>query len=116
MLADPVALEQIVHNLVDNAVRALESVPAGRRRLTLETGTHSGHGTLVVRDSGPGIAPEALPRVLEPFFTTRQGGLGLGLALADTLAQSMEGSLHVANVEPQGAQFTLRLPLAGAAR
>ncbi len=112
--ADPVALEQIVHNLVDNAIQALEHVPQSQRRLVLHVAVEQGQGVLTVRDSGPGITPDALPRVFEPFYTTRRGGLGLGLSLCETLAQAMQGTLSARNAEPRGAEFRLALPLAGA--
>src|SRR5262249_13533548 len=109
--ADPVALEQILHNLVGNALRALEEVPAGERRLTLTAALENNQGIASVRDSGPGIAPEALPHVFEPFYTTHRGGLGLGLSLCETLAQAMDGALTVRNAAPHGAEFRLALPL-----
>jgi signal transduction histidine kinase len=113
--ADPVAVEQIVHNLVMNGLQALEQVPAGERELVVEIGAGAGGmAQLAVRDSGPGIAPEALPRLFEPFFTTRSGGLGLGLSLCETLAQAMGGALAAANRAPRGAEFRLTLPRAGA--
>lgn len=110
--ADPVALEQIVHNLITNALQALEQVDAGKRALTVEISRDQKHGTLSVRDSGPGLPPEVLPRLFEPFFTTRPGGLGLGLSLCESLAANMGGSLSATNAESGGAVFTLRLPLA----
>ncbi len=113
VMADPVALDQIVHNLILNALQALEQVPAMQRRLTLTAGTVDGLGELAVADSGPGIAPEVLPRLFEPFFSTREGGLGLGLSLCETLASGMGGSLSAANAATGGAVFRLRLPLAG---
>ena len=64
-------------------------------------------------DTGPGIAPEVLPRIFEPFFSTRDGGLGLGLSLCETLATNMGGSLTATPNEPRGAVFALTLPLAG---
>ncbi len=112
--ADPVALEQIVHNLLMNALQALELVPAAERRLVVAVGRCGGEGMLSVTDNGRGIAPEALPRLFEPFFSTREGGLGLGLSLSETLASGMGGSLSAANVAPRGACFTLLLPLAPA--
>lgn len=110
--ADPVALEQIVHNLVGNALQALDEVPAPERRLVLAVRHEGAQGLLNVRDSGPGIPPEALPRVFEPFYSTRPGGLGLGLSLSESLARGMEGTLSVRPAEPRGAEFTLALPLA----
>ncbi|MES2839882.1 MAG: ATP-binding protein [Pseudomonadota bacterium] len=113
VMADPIALDQIVHNLILNALQALEQVPAAQRQLTLTLRTVDGLGELAVADSGPGIAPDVLPRLFEPFFSTREGGLGLGLSLCETLASSMGGSLSAANATTGGAVFRLRLPLAG---
>jgi signal transduction histidine kinase len=110
--ADPVALEQIVHNLVGNAMQALDELPHDERRLVLRVGTEADQGVLTVCDSGPGIAPDALPHVFEPFYTTRRGGLGLGLSLCESLAQAMQGTLTVRNANPRGAEFRLTLPLA----
>jgi signal transduction histidine kinase len=110
--ADPVALEQIVHNLVSNAMHSLESMPLAHRRLVLQVAVEQGQGVLTVRDSGPGISTEALPRLFEPFYTTRRGGLGLGLSLCETLAQAMQGTLSARNADPRGAEFRLALPLA----
>ncbi|QHE84137.1 sensor histidine kinase [Hydrogenophaga sp. BPS33] len=109
--ADAVALDQIVHNLIFNALQALEQVPLPHRALTLTLGAHDGRGELQVADSGPGIPPEILPRLFEPFFSTRDGGLGLGLSLCETLASGMGGSLGAANRVLGGAVFTLQLPL-----
>ncbi|WP_418120345.1 sensor histidine kinase [Variovorax sp. 350MFTsu5.1] len=109
--AEAVALEQIVHNLLMNALQALELVPAAERRLVVSVGRNGQEGVLTVTDNGRGIAPEALPRLFEPFFSTREGGLGLGLSLSETLAGGMGGSLSAANVSPRGARFTLLLPL-----
>jgi len=110
--ADRVALEQIVHNLLGNALQALDAVPAAERTLTLVMATQTSMGVLRVEDSGPGIAPEALARVFEPFFTTREGGMGLGLSLCETLATGMGGTLQAEANAPRGAVFVLALPLA----
>lgn len=109
--ADPLALEQIVHNLLSNALQALALVPAGERQLELSAAARGGHAVLTVRDTGPGIPDDALPRLFEPFFSTRSGGTGLGLSLCDTLASRMGGSLTGGNAAPRGAQFELALPL-----
>jgi signal transduction histidine kinase len=114
VLADPVALDQIVHNLILNALQALEQVPPAQRRLTLTVSSQGARADISVADSGPGIAPEVLPRLFEPFFSTREGGLGLGLSLCETLAQGMGGALSAANAPQGGAVFRLQLPLATA--
>jgi signal transduction histidine kinase len=110
---DAVAVQQIVHNLVMNALQALEQVGTAERRLvlTLTLDTEGEAGRLRVADTGPGIPADALPRLFEPFFTTRPGGLGLGLSLCESLAQGMGGALAAEANPPRGACFTLRLPL-----
>lgn len=112
VMADPVALEQIVHNLLTNAMQALDQQPAGPRQVWLRLGREDDQGLLQVTNSGPGIPAEVLPRLFQPFFSTRAGGLGLGLSLCETLALGMGGSLSARNAPPRGAEFTLRLTLA----
>ncbi len=107
--AEPVALEQIVHNLVLNALQAMESVPAGARQLAFAAQEVGAEVQLVVRDSGPGFAEAALPRAFEPFFTTRPGGLGLGLSLCETLAARLGGSVQARAAHGGGAELVLRL-------
>ncbi|UCO96127.1 sensor histidine kinase [Metapseudomonas lalkuanensis] len=108
-LGDRVALEQILHNLVQNAADA-----SGTRSIALNGAVEGSEYVFSVSDDGPGIDAEALPRLFEPFYTTRPQGMGLGLALCETLAGAMDGRMTVRNLEPRGACFTLRLPLAGA--
>ncbi len=112
VLAERVALEQIVHNLLTNALQALDLVPAAERQLAIHIEVTSSLGVLRVADTGPGIAPDSLPHVFEPFFTNREGGLGLGLSLCETLATGMNGQLLAHANAPHGAVFTLTLPLA----
>ncbi len=112
VLAERVALEQIVHNLLTNALQALDLVPASERQLTIDIQATQGMGVLSVADTGPGISPETLPHVFEPFFSTREGGLGLGLSLCETLATGMGGQLRAQANAPRGAVFVLTLPLA----
>lgn len=109
---DPVALEQIVHNLLLNALQALDQVPVGERRLIATLDTEGMLGRLSLRDSGPGMRADVMPHVFEPFYTTREGGLGLGLSLSESLARGMGGTLSASNRSPRGANFTLSLPLA----
>ena len=111
-LAERVALEQILHNLVQNAADALANT-AGPRQITLEGRADGAHYVFSVSDNGPGIAADALPRLFTPFYTTRAQGMGLGLALCETLAGAMDGRLAARNLQPSGACFSLTLPLAG---
>lgn len=112
LLAEPVALEQLIHNLLTNALQALAQVAPGERRLQLTMQAEGQRGVLSVCDSGPGIPADLLPRIFEPFFTTRSGGLGLGLSLCESLAAEMNGRLSAAQASPRGAVLRLELPLA----
>ncbi len=113
-LGDRVALEQILHNLVQNAADALSGAD-GPRHIALEGRAVDGQYQFSVSDTGPGIAADAMPRLFAPFYTTRAQGMGLGLALCDTLAGSMDGRIAARNLSPAGACFTVSLPRAGAA-
>ena len=112
VLAEPVALEQIIHNLLVNALQALEAVPAAERTLTVLLNTAEHRGRLTLQDTGPGIPNNIVAHIFVPFFTTRKGGLGLGLSLCETLTSSMGGTLTAYNRPPRGAEFCLSLPLA----
>jgi C4-dicarboxylate-specific signal transduction histidine kinase len=109
--ADPVALDQIVHNLLMNALQALEKSDKSPRILRVAIANRENIGELIVADNGQGIPPDVLPHLFEPFFSTREGGLGLGLTLCETLANGMGGQLSARNQAEGGAQFTLFLPL-----
>lgn len=112
VMAEPVALEQIIHNLLMNALQALEQVPFKERQLSVSVRATGGLGEMAVTDSGPGMTDEVLARIFEPFFTTREAGLGLGLSLCETLAAGMHGNLKAGRHAPRGAVFSLSLPLA----
>ncbi len=113
VLVDPVALEQIIHNLLNNALQALDTVPASDRVVLISLQSNKDHGVMTMNDTGPGIAVEALPRLFEPFYSTRRDGLGLGLSLCESLVQAMHGTLTAKNTHRGGAEFCLTLPLAG---
>ena len=109
--ADSVALDQIIHNLLMNALQALEKSDKLPRTLRVAVANRVSKGELLVADNGYGIPPDVLPHLFEPFFSTRDSGLGLGLTLCETLANGMGGQLSVRNQVDGGAAFTLTLPL-----
>ncbi|ADU99373.1 two-component sensor histidine kinase [Alicycliphilus denitrificans] len=110
--ADAVALQQILHNLLANALQAIEAMPLGEHQIWITIAHQGAQLLLTVRDSGPGIAPDMLPRLFIPFATNRDHGLGLGLTLSQSLAETMGGSLQLHEPAPgPGACFALRLPV-----
>lgn len=106
---DRVLLEQVVLNLVLNAVQATAS-QAGARQVVLKAGTGDGSHTLRVQDNGPGLSAQALEHLFAPFFTTKPHGMGLGLNICRTIAERHGGRITAANGAPGGAVFTLILP------
>lgn len=111
--ADRVLLEQVVLNLGLNALQAMQShtAPPQVHELLLRTVAEAGHASLQVLDRGPGLPPEIAERLFEPFFTTREGGLGLGLNICRSIVESMGGELLARNRAGGGAIFEIRLPL-----
>ncbi|NMY98695.1 MULTISPECIES: ATP-binding protein [Pseudomonas] len=110
---DQTRLEQILVNLIGNALDAMHAQPAPE--LWLESDIHEGKYRLRVRDNGHGIDPETRKHLFEPFFTTKPGeqGLGLGLTLSASLAAATGGNLAVEHPADGGTAFVLSLPLAG---
>ena len=108
---DRVQLQQVMLNLILNAVEAMGSVEAGARELSISTEQgQAGDVLLAVRDSGPGVDPDDLGRVFEAFYTTKPGGVGMGLAICRSIIDGHGGRLWVEPNEPCGAVFQFTLP------
>jgi two-component system NtrC family sensor kinase len=108
---DPVELQQVVINLIMNAVQAMGS--DGILEISLETKKQDRHSgaCLTISDNGPGIAPDRLDRVFDPFFTTKVGeGTGLGLSISQTIIQRAGGLISAQNRTQGGAEFRVWLP------
>jgi signal transduction histidine kinase len=112
VVGDRIQLQQAVINLVLNALDAVAGAPEGRRAVEVSVRANGGLATLVVRDQGPGIAPEHLPRLFDSFFTTKATGMGLGLSIARTLVEAHGGTLRAESQPGAGAVFHLELPAA----
>jgi C4-dicarboxylate-specific signal transduction histidine kinase len=114
VLADRVELQQVIANLITNGLHAMGGVPAERRDLDISmAATDQEMVRLQVRDHGTGIAPENLAKLFSPFFTTKNDGMGIGLAICKTIVEAHGGSLTARNNEDSGAVFEIVLPLAG---
>jgi PAS domain S-box-containing protein len=111
---DRVQLQQVVENLILNAVDAMSSVAKGARELSIriERDPASGGVLVEVGDSGPGIDPANHEQVFEPFYTTKASGVGLGLSICRSIIGGHGGHLWVSANEPRGAVFRLTLPAA----
>jgi PAS domain S-box-containing protein len=109
---DRVQLQQVVLNLIINAVQAMGGVADGAREVLITTAQAEPNGVLVaVKDSGPGLAPASLERLFEAFYTTKPGGLGMGLSICRSILEAHEGRLWVTDNLPRGAVFQFILPL-----
>jgi C4-dicarboxylate-specific signal transduction histidine kinase len=108
---DRVQLQQVVLNLILNAVEAMTSVEEGARELLVSTASMPAEGLLVVvADSGPGIASKDRDRIFEPFFTTKADGLGIGLSICRSIIDGHGGRFWADARQPNGAIFSFTLP------
>ncbi len=105
---DTVQLSQILINVLRNAIEALAG--ADRREIRLDLSADAGRAILRIQDSGPGLTPEVLEHVGEPFFSTKDSGLGMGLSISRTLAEQHGGTLTLRNAKDGGTLAELTLP------
>ena len=109
---DQVQLQQVVLNLVVNAMDAMSGMPSIARRISISTARDGDSACLSVSDVGPGVPVDQLKQVFEPFFTTKPDGMGMGLSIARTIVEAHGGHLLAENLAGRGAAFHIRLPLA----
>jgi two-component system sensor kinase FixL len=109
---DVVQIQQVLVNLLRNAIDALAGLPMERGpRLTISTGLNpDGAVEFVVADNGPGVAPELVERLFEPFVTTKANGMGMGLSVCRRLIEAHGGTIEAESVRGAGARFSFRLP------
>jgi two-component system sensor kinase FixL len=111
VLADPVQIEQVLLNLLRNAMEAMEAASTQQRLIIIEARRNGKHAIEVsVADTGPGIAAEMTQTIFEPFTTTKLLGLGMGLSISRTIIESHRGSLRMARGVRSGAMFIFDLP------
>jgi signal transduction histidine kinase len=107
---DRVQLQQVLLNLIINAIEAMRDVGEGKRELLISSHNEPDAVSVEVRDSGPGFALTALERVFEAFYTTKPGGLGLGLSICRSIIETHNGQLWASPNVPRGAIFRFTAP------
>jgi signal transduction histidine kinase len=111
VVADKVQLQQVILNLIANAVDAMNSVSDRTRVLHVRSELDRSDGVLImVEDSGPGIAPKDIDRIFEPFFTTKSSGMGMGLSICRSIIEAHGGRLTASTGQPHGSVFRIVLP------
>ncbi|MEX3943328.1 AAA family ATPase [Paraburkholderia sp. BR10937] len=110
---DRIQLQQVVLNLVANAIEAMSAVNEGRRKLRINTSTDEyGEVEMKVSDTGPGVSAANMDRLFEPFFTTKETGMGIGLSVVHSIVRAHGGRLRVLSDQTAGTTFLVRLPAA----
>jgi signal transduction histidine kinase len=108
---DRIQVQQIVMNLTMNAVEAMSDLSKGPRNLLISTVDGVSNGVVVdVRDSGPGLNPKTLQRLIDPFYTTKPTGMGMGLSICRSIIEAHGGRIWATANLPQGAIFHFSLP------
>ena len=110
ILGDPIEIAQMLMNLVVNAMDAVADLPEGRRSIVVSADEVANGVCITVRDRGRGINPEQLPKLFESFFTTKRGGMGLGLSIVRTIVEAHNGRVWAENDRQEGAVFRVELP------
>ena len=111
ILGDRIQLQQVILNLVANGIDAMKDTPAENRIISIRTSRVENCAQLSVSDRGHGIPEDKLKEVLEPFFTSKADGMGMGLAIARTIMEAHNGLIWAKNRDHGGATFRIRLPL-----
>jgi C4-dicarboxylate-specific signal transduction histidine kinase len=108
---DRVQLQQVILNLMINAMEAMAQISDGRRELLISTQTEEGCVLVAVRDSGPGLSEIVLERAFEAFYTTKSSGLGMGLSICRSIVEAHGGRLWATANVPKGAAFQFTVPI-----
>ena len=113
IMGDSTHLQQILINLAANAMEAMSQLPPPQRILTVSTAVNKkGNALLIVSDSGPGIPTDTLPHIFESFYTTKPEGMGMGLAIVQTIVEAHHSHIEAFNNPQGGATFEVRFPAA----
>ena len=112
VLGDAIQIQQVLINLLNNAVDAIESANPQDREIKLSISSNAEFAEIAIEDTGDGIAPDVLPSIFELYKSTKESGLGVGLWLSKAIVDKHDGTISVANSASSGATFTVQLPLA----
>jgi signal transduction histidine kinase len=107
---DQVQLQQVMLNLIVNAIQSMSDVEDSNRELHISTVVEPEGVCVAVRDTGHGLRPESLPRLFEPFYTTKPEGMGMGLSICRSIIEAHGGRLWATGCEPRGALFQFTIP------
>jgi signal transduction histidine kinase len=113
---DRVRLQQVVVNLIMNAVDATRAISDGPREIVVRSAEEDGCVVVSVEDTGAGLNPEQMDRIFEPFFTTKDQGIGMGLSISRSIVECHSGKLCGSRRKPRGARFEFTLPVADAGK
>jgi signal transduction histidine kinase len=110
---DQTQLQQVIINLILNAMDAMSQMPAANRKITITTTRVENFADVIVSDTGPGISADMVKMVFEPFFSTKPEGMGMGLSIVRTIVEAHGGQIWTEAKAGNGAVFHIRLPLSG---
>ena len=110
VMGDRIQLQQVLLNLIVNAIDAMSNIPASERQVAIRVARRDEFAEVTVVDAGPGIPPDKLKEVFQPFFTTKGNGMGMGLSIARSIIEAHNGTIWVEHQAGKGAVFRIRLP------
>ena len=111
IVGDRIQLQQVILNLVVNAIDAMADTPSDDRVISIRTSRVENFAELAISDHGPGIPEDKLKEVFEPFATTKSKGMGMGLSIARTIVEAHDGQISASNELGRGAVFRIKLPI-----
>ena len=108
---DPIQIQQVLINLVTNACDAMDQIPVNQRKVKIATENGTGSVKVTVRDQGPGVSAQVREHLFDQFFTTKDDGLGMGLAIVRSIVEAHGGKIDLENLNGSGACFYFTLPI-----
>jgi signal transduction histidine kinase len=111
IVGDRIQLQQVILNLVVNAIDAMADTPSDDRAISIRTSRVENFAELAISDRGPGIPEDKLKEVFEPFVTSKSKGMGVGLSIARTIVEAHDGQISANNEPGRGAVFRIKLPI-----